>query len=286
MRTNWSLYVASSVAFILLNQGAYAQGSVSKRPISGDTRFDTLRPENGFSDWRRLSLEGGSRGGETGMGYAQLTPGDPLGANTPEATSGVWLPLSQSLSSLVETSVAPGALGGADRSVLGQVAHQFGGGWNMQAGLRHSELGVAAPDSALNSGVLGVSALPPSARGLGATGADLGMVTVERFWSSYRGAYTVASARAEGGATATSHKFQLDYFYDPRNSVGLSYTIGRSLDSPLGVNGMVPIETSNVGVVGEHWISRGWAINYNALIEDRGIEGLKPEIRLGLRLRF
>ena len=54
----------------------------------------------------------------------------------------------------------------------------------------------------------------------------------------------------------------------------------------LGVNSMVPVETNNVGVVGEHWISHAWAINYNALIEDRGIEGLKPEIRLGLRLRF
>jgi len=52
------------------------------------------------------------------------------------------------------------------------------------------------------------------------------------------------------------------------------------------LNAMTPIETSNLGVIGEHWFTPSWAINYNALIEDRGIEGLKPEIRLGLRLRF
>jgi hypothetical protein len=286
MRMNWSLYVASSAALVFLNLGAYAQVSVGKRLSAHDTRYDTLRPESSFSDWRRLSLEGGSRPGEAGTGYGQLTSGDPLGANTPETTAGVWIPLSQSLSSLVETSLAPGALGGTDRSVLGQVARQFGAGWNMQAGVRHSELGVALPDSALGSGALGLSSLPPPTRGIGATGADLGMVTVERFWNNYRGAYTVASARAEGGATATSHKVQFDYFYDARSSVGLSYTIGRSFDTPLGINSMIPIDTNNVGVVGEHWFSRGWAINYNALIEDRGIEGLKPEIRLGLRLRF
>src|SRR3954452_3702191 len=129
MRMNWSLYVASSAALLMLNVSAYAQVSVAKKSASRDTRFDTLRPENAFSDWRRLALEGGSRVSETGIGYAQLSPGDPLGANTPETTSGFWLPLSERLSSLVETTMAPGAFGGADRSVLGQVARQFGSGW-------------------------------------------------------------------------------------------------------------------------------------------------------------
>jgi len=282
---NWSLYVASSAALLLLNVGAYAQVSVAKKSVSRDTRFDTLRPENAFSDWRRLALEGGSRAGEAGISYAQRTPGEPFGANTAETTSGFWLPLSEHLSSLVEASVAPGALGGTDRSVLGQVARQFGNGWNMQAGVRHSDLGMSLPDSTLANTGLGLSSMPAPTRGL-ISAADLGVVTLERFWSNYRGAYTVASARSDTGSTATSHRVQLDYFYDPRSSVGLSYTVGRSFQTPLGVSSMVPVDTNNVGVVGEHWISRAWAINYNALIEDRGIEGLKPEIRLGLRLRF
>jgi hypothetical protein len=282
---NWSLYVASSAALLFVNLGAYAQVSAGKPSISRDTRFDTLRPDSSFSDWRRLALEGGSKPSEGAIGYAQLNPGDPFGLNAPEATTGFWLPLSQRLSSLVETSVVPSAFGGAERSVVGQVARQLGAGWNMQAGVRHSEFGVSLPESPAGSGGLGLTSLPPQTRGL-TTGADLGVVTLERFWSNYRGAYTVASGRAEGGSTATSHKVQFDYFYDTRSSVGLSYTIGRSFQSPLGVNSMVPVESNNVGVVGEHWISRAWAINYNALIEDRGIEGLKPEIRLGLRLRF
>jgi hypothetical protein len=281
---NWSLYVAASAAFVLLHPAAF--GQTLKRSVSHDTRFETLKPESSFSDWRRLATEGGARPGEIGLGYSQLTPGDPLAGNGPETTSGFWVPLSHSLSSLVETSVTPGTLGGIDRSVLGQVAHQLGGGWNMQAGVRHSELGVALPDSMFASSAASLSGLPPAMHGLGATSADLGKVTVERFWDNYRGAYTVSSARADGGSTATSHKFQFDYFYDASNSVGLSYTTGRSFQTPLGVNMLVPVEATNVGVVGEHWINRAWAINYNALIEDRGIEGLKPEIRVGLRLRF
>jgi hypothetical protein len=250
-----------------------------------DTRFDSLKPDSAFAGWRRLATEGGSRPGELGLGYSQLTPGDPFGSNNPELTSGFWVPLSSSLSSLMETSVTPGSLGGTDRSVMGQVARQFGGGWNMQAGVRHSELGVLLPDTEW-SATSGTSMLPPPTRGIGSGAADLGTVTVERFWNNYRGAYTVASARADTGSTATSHRVQFDYFYDARSSVGLSYTIGRSFETPLGTNSLIPVEANNVGVVGEHWIGRAWAINYNALIEDRGIEGLKPEIRLGLRLRF
>lgn len=278
---NWSLYVASSVALLSWNLAAHAQVS-TKNSASRDIRFETLRPENSFSDWRRLALEGGSRPGELGLGYSQVQAPDALGFTGPEVTSGAWMPLSERLSSLVETTVSPSALGGTERSVLGQVAHQFGGGWNMQAGLRHSEFGFTP---STRTGSLGLTSIPVPRSGL-STGADQGIVTVERFWNNYRGAYTVSSGRNDVGSTATSHKLQFDWFYDPRSSVGLSYTVGRSFESPIGVNSMVPIETNNVGVVGEHWISRAWAINYNALIEDRGVEGLKPEIRLGLRLRF
>ncbi len=282
------IYPASATALFLCIAPLQAQkpDSAARHAASTDTRFETLRPDSSFADWRRLSLEGGARPTDTGAAYAQTLPGDPLGLNSPESTGGYWRPLSQSLSSLVETSIVPGTLGGAERSVMGQLGTQFGKGWGMQAGIRRSELGVPTPPEvrAQTSG-LGLTSLP--AQGTGPNvGADLGMLTFERFWDRYRGAYTVSAGRADGGATATSHRVQLNYFYASRSSVGLSYTIGRSFDTTLALNAMTPVETSNVGVVGEHWFSPSWAVNYNALIEDRGIEGLKPEIRVGLRLRF
>src|SRR4051794_33872640 len=101
MRMNWSLYVvAASAALMLSCPAVSAQGT--KRPVSRDARFYTLRPENAFPEWRRLAIEGGARPTESGIGYAQLSSGDPLGSNTAEATSGFWLPLSNRLSSLVE----------------------------------------------------------------------------------------------------------------------------------------------------------------------------------------
>jgi hypothetical protein len=276
----WFCLASAATLFLCIAASLQAQPSAPH-----DTRFQSLRPDSSFSDWRRLSLEGGARPFDTGAAYAQTLPGDPLGLNAPETTSGYWRPLSQSLSSLVETSFVPGSLGMSERSVMGQLGTQLGSGWAMQAGIRHSDLGVAAPEANKPTLGLGLTSLPAPAMGPG-LGADLGMLTFERYWDRYRGAYTVSSGRAEGGATATSHRLQLNYFYAARSSVGLSYTLGRSFDSSLPLNAMTPVESTNVGVVGEHWFTPSWAINYNALIEDRGIEGLKPEIRLGLRLRF
>jgi hypothetical protein len=272
------IHVASASLFLGCTAPLLAQ------PL--DTRFDTLRPDSSFSDWRRLGLDGGSRPLDSGAAYAQTVPGEPLGFNGPETTGGYWHPLSQSLSSLVETTVTPGSLGVAERSVMGQLGTQFGAGWGMQAGIRHSELGVAPPEAAKPGLGLALTSLPPLGT-VSNVGADLGSLTFERYWDRYRGAYTVASGRADGGAMATSHRLQLNYFYATRSSVGLSYTVGRSFETSLPLNAtMTPVETSNLGVIGEHWFTPSWAINYNALLEDRGIDGLKPEIRLGLRLRF
>jgi len=277
--------LAAAAAILLCLTPAQAQ---TLRSASPDARFDTLRPESGFQDWRRLSLEGGARLTDVGAGYAYAQPGDPLGANSPEIVGGYWRPLSQRLSSLFETSVVPGVSGTGERSVLGQLATQFGKGWGLQAGVRHSDIGVPLTESLNRPSGLGLSALPPMS-GTSSLGADLGMVTVERFWDRYRGAYTLSSGRADGGATATSHRLQFSYFYSTRSSVGLSYTTGRVFDPALplsGLTGMTPVETSNYGLMGEHWFTPSWSINYNALLEDHGVDGLRPEIRLGLRLRF
>ena len=279
-------YLASAAVVLLSATFTPAPGDAApiKRTPSIDPRFETLDPDNGFPDRHRV-LEDASRRPEGGS-FMLVAPGDPLGINTSETTTGYWLPLSQRLSTLMEASVAPSTFGGAERSILGQVGAQFGSGWGMQAGVRRSELGIAAPEGLVEKNGLGLTTLPPPLSGGPNLGAELGMVTFERSWDRYRGAYTLYSGHADGGNIATSHRVQVDYFYSARNSVGLSYTTGRSFDYPLPMSTMTPLDVSNVGIVGEHWFGASWAINYNALIEDRGIQGLKPELRLGLRMQF
>ena len=178
----WFCLASAATLFLCIAASLQAQPSAPH-----DTRFQSLRPDSSFSDWRRLSLEGGARPFDTGAAYVQTLPGDPLGLNAPETTSGYWRPLSQSLSSLVETSFVPGSLGMSERSVMGQLGTQLGSGWAMQAGIRHSDLGVAAPEANKPTLGLGLTSLPAPAMGPG-LGADLGHVDSERYWDRYRGA--------------------------------------------------------------------------------------------------
>ena len=252
-----------------------------KVPPGTDQRFETMRTDSSFPAWRRFYLDPAGHIADAPIGYVSVS--DPL---TQEVTSGVFQVLSENLTSLLETSYTTGLQGMPERSVMGQVGTQFGNGWGMQAGVRHSEIGLRAVEHA--PGVTDWQ----TQRIAAAASANLGMLTFERYWDRYRGAYTFFSGRTDTGSLATGHRVQLHYFYSERSSVGLAYTTGRPFDPAMGLGNTVATDVSNLGVTGEHWISPSWAINYNAgvnysvLTPESNVSGLKPELRLGLRLRF
>jgi hypothetical protein len=258
----WSYLHAMAVACAVA-PGAQAQGL--RLPGGAGTGLETLRLEPNLSEWRRASSAPVSMGDA-----AYLTSPDPY---TREVTGGVYQPLSEKLATLVETSYASADGVTYERSVYGQVGTGSGEGWGVQAGLRHSELGLSAqPLHPYQSGAL--------------SSVDLGMLTVEHNWSRYRGAYTFYTGLTENGLTGIGHRVQVNYFYGTRSSVGVAYSIGPHLDTLGALSPYGSAETSNVGVTGEHWFSRSWAVNYNALVDSTGTQGLRPELRVGLRLSF
>ncbi|HTT41216.1 MAG TPA: hypothetical protein VMH32_26460 [Burkholderiales bacterium] len=284
---HWTGFASAGVTLLCLAVGAAQGQSDAGRSVSqGDASFQTLRPDTGLPDWRRAPSYSNGHPPDEGAAYVQLMPGDSRGLTAYESTGGYWVPLSKSLSSLVEASVSPATLGGgAERSVFGQLGAQLGAGWGMQVGLRRSEFETASTEGLAPRSGLGLTALPAVTTTAG-QGAGLGVLTFERYWDRYRGAYTVSSSRADTGSTATSHHVEFNYFYDARSSVGIAYTAGRSFDNGFPLTTLTPVDATNLGLLGEHWFSPSWAINYNALLEDRGLQGLKPELRLGLRMRF
>jgi hypothetical protein len=190
-----------------------------------------------------------------------------------QRTSGIYQPLSRSLSSLIETSHATRGDLGTEWSVLGQVGASLGEGWGIQAGLRHSEAGLTPGPN------------QPYAARLGS--AQLGMLTLEHNWHSLRSAYTLFGSYADSGVAASGHRLELQYYYGDRSNVGLSYTAARPFQAAPNFSMFQPLEGNNLGVAGEHWFSPAWAVNYRALVQDLGpASGLKPQIRFGLQYTF
>ncbi|HZP88406.1 MAG TPA: YaiO family outer membrane beta-barrel protein [Burkholderiales bacterium] len=254
-----------TTSLIALTAAPIALGQGLKLTPVGERSFETLRLGSAMTGWKRGLLEDGAVNG-----FAYAKDQDPV---TGEVAGGLYRPLSDRLSTLWETSYASSSRLTNEWSMLGQVGASFGAGWGMQAGLRHTELGLR--DMPLYS----TGALKPNT-------ADIGMVTLERYWNSYRGAYTFFTGRTDSGANASGHRLQFDYFYGGRSSIGLAYTLGLPADG-FNALGNTLLDTNNVGLTGEHWFARSWAVNYNALVEDpRNGGGLRPELRVGLRLRF
>ena len=182
-------------------------------------------------------------------------------------TAGYYRSLSDGLSSLVETSYLPNLQGVPEWSVLGQLGASLGSGWGVQAGLRHSELGLGTFD-------------------LRRLDAQLGLFTLEKVWNNYRSQYTLYTSRRDNGVATSGHRVALNYLYGTNSSVGFAYERSRNADSPLALPIGTCAGTSNVGVSGEHWLSRSWSMNYDALFMQDAGEGLKPEFRVGLKLSF
>lgn len=259
--------LAAGVLCALATAGAAAQQSSSTPAAPRDTaHFGTLRPDNGFRDWSRAYQAPGAFTGAAGLysGTAGYERADGQG----EMVAGYYRSLSESLSSLVETSYLPAARGLTEWSVLGQMGAMLGDGWGVQAGVRHSELGLGRLEGRR-------------------TEAQLGLLTLEKVWQQYRSQYTVYTSRRDNGGEGGGHRFSLDYLYGYRSSIGLSY--GRAWSSDPQVSAVqVPVSAASaLGVTGEHWLSREWAVNYDALFQQDGANsGLVPEIRVGLRLAF
>jgi len=254
-RMNNRLMRVSLAAVLACHGIAHAQdGEV--RPL--DLRFETLRPG-------ALALDPRNGLRADAAGYSTVT--DPLRA---EVSSGLYRPVSDRLTTLLESTHAQGIGLTTEWSMLGQLGASFGEGWELSAGLRHSELGLRQP----------LGEMPHTLTGY----ADLGMLSVERSWRAYKGSYTFYAGRSDDGASASGHRFQLHYFYGDSNSVGLSYTLGPTLG--LGTRLIEESESRNMGITGQHWLTPRWALNYDALVEDYGDGDLKPELRLGVRMRF
>jgi hypothetical protein len=257
--------LAASLLWPAIGQAQY----LGLRVGSGDGSSESLRPGSALGGWQRL---GAGQTVPQPVFYSRVT--ESAGQLGVSQTSGVYQPLSRSLSSLIETNQATLGDLGSEWSVLGQVGASLGEGWGIQAGLRHSEAGWPR------------GPMQPYTARVGS--AQLGMVTIEHNWHGLRSAYTLFGSYADSGTAASGHRLELQYYYGQRSNVGLSYMAGRPLQAGATISALQPLEGNHLGVAGEHWFSPAWAVDYRALVQDLGpaAPGLKPQIRFGLRYTF
>lgn len=214
---------------------------------------------NGLAPWRTIYLEGLHQFGERQVMYGTLRETRRFGLLDSEAQGGFTYPLGKTSTFLLEANFSPTHNVLPNFSLMGQLQREFDHGWNVQGGIRHSEY------SRFNTNVA--------------------VITGERYWNSFRGAYSLYLARLDGGSTVPNHTAQLDYYYSDRNSIGVMIARGREI-ADLGPSGALITDVRSYGLRGRHWITPDWAISFEALHHEQGNLYARTAARIGLRRAF
>ena len=147
-------------------------------------------------------------------------------------------------------------------TLYSQVMQPLGGGFGLGIGMRRSEYNFSA--------------------------SNLVALSAEQHLGSFRGAYTLYSNRSDTIGTGTAQRFQLNYAYGDRNTVGLAYTTGRDIDNlqmPLGLPlGVSPSDVRDVSLSGRHWLSTNWALTYD--VQSQESYTRRQGLRLGVSRSF
>ncbi len=146
------------------------------------------------------------------------------------------------------------------RSTLSaRVTQALPGGWGLGFGVRQTEYNFAS--------------------------GNLVSFSAERAFGSFRGAYTLYSNRAEGAGLGSAHRFEVNYLYGERNSVGLSYTTGRDIENVAPPGTLALAEVRDWTLSGRHWLSPNWALTYDVLSQEQLLYR-RQGLRLGVSRSF
>ena len=144
-------------------------------------------------------------------------------------------------------------------SVHVQVAHSLPQGWGVIGGLKHVTYNV--------------------------TDVDIADLTVERYFSDYRAAFTVYPSHSRIAGSATSYRLQLSRYYGEGNNIQLLYASGVEVDKPTGIDSVLATSIRSIALYGRHWLTREWALTYGVSHTTQG-NSTRHGMNLGVRYRF
>jgi YaiO family outer membrane protein len=214
---------------------------------------------NGYSPWRSASLELRA-GGARGKMHVVVEETSRFSQRDHNVTFGIERHLAPGWILSAEAQASPSHRVSATWGARGEIAYTTGTGWGLHASLLHRTYTSAS--------------------------VDLATMSVERYVSRYRAAYSLSAARLHGGGMSTSHRVQGDLYYgSSSSSVGASVSVGEELENvaPFGV---LRTDVRGAAVVGRQWIHPTWFVTYDAVVHDQGDFYTRCRASVGIGYRF
>jgi YaiO family outer membrane protein len=227
--------------------------------VESEAGFSHESLSHGYTEWRSSFLTWRKVFAARKTVYGMLRETERFSLVDRELMAGFSSPLGKSRTVVVEVSGSPTHRVLPAWSVLGLLQWDLGGGWDVQAGGRHTAY-AAAP-------------------------SDLGLVTFERYWKQYRAAYTLAAAATRDAGVSLSHRVQFGFYYGRQSTVGVGLAAGREVES-LGHGRLLTSNVASLNLFGRHWLTPAWAITYEMGWHRQGELYTRKGWSIGLRHLF
>lgn len=227
--------------------------------VEAEARTSIERLTGGRSDWRSTQLDVQARNAARQSYYGSLRATERFDQGDSEAMLGTYQPFGAAWAMQLEAAASPSHRVLAKQSLLAQLEHRLDAGWGIQAGYRRSEFEH--------------------------TGTDLLIGTVERYFSSFRAAYSLYLGRPDGASFGPSHRLQWSYYYADRSFVGISAAAGKEAEN-IFPSGVLTTQVRGLSLAGRHEFAPGWAATYEWLAHRQGDVYTRRGFGLGLRHAF
>jgi YaiO family outer membrane protein len=212
-------------------------------------------------DWNSVYLEAAHEFAPRQTLYGLLREVERFDLRDTEIAAGYYHPLGANWTALVEASHSPDHNVLPRGSVLGHLSWSAGSGWVLSGGLRYNE--YALNDTRVLMGGL------------------------ERYFGSYRAAYTLYNGKPEGESSASSHRIAFDRYYaGERSRIGAAVTWGREVEYVGPPTGVIVSDVRAFSLLGRHWLTRDWAFTWELGTHEQGDLYRRTGGRLGLRHSF
>ena len=219
------------------------------------------RLTNDRPDWRSIYVEAAHDLAPRQTLYGLLREVERFDQRDTEIAAAYYHPLAANWTALIEASHSPDHDVLPKASIFGHVSSALGSGWVVSGGVRFSE--YALKDTRILMG-----------------GA-------ERYFGSYRAAYTLYNGKPEGESSASSHRLSFDYYYyGERSRIGVAATWGREIEYVGPPAGIIVSDVRAFTLLGRHWLTSSWALTWDLGSHEQGDLYRRTGGRLGLRHRF
>jgi YaiO family outer membrane protein len=94
------------------------------------------------------------------------------------------------------------------------------------------------------------------------TDVDLGDLTLEKYFSDYRAAFTYFPSHSSSAGSATSTRFQIGYHPGAGTALRLSLAKGIEVERPSAFNPVLATPVKSAGLDGRHPLSRDFSLTW------------------------